>query len=98
MSGHSQDGIEFGSLRDSDFAEISDLITRMDSSGGSQRLRDKSEGYYRWMYEANPSGRAIVHSARIGAKVVSSFAMAPKTFQIDGREVLMGKRAHQEVH
>lgn len=86
-----EDGIEFGPLCESDFAGISDLITRMSSVDAGQRLRDKTEAYYRWMYEANPSGRAFVHSARQGKRVVSSFAVAPKFFQIDGREVVLGK-------
>lgn len=91
MSDDHQDDIEFGPLSESDFAGISDLITRMSSIDAGQRLRDKTEDYYRWMYGANPSGRAIVHSARHGATVVSSFAIAPKTFQIDGRIAVLGK-------
>ena len=82
--------IEFGPLSDSDFAGISDLITRM-STGTDQRLRDKSPAYYRWMYEANPAGRAIVHSARHRGAVVSTFAIAPKTIQIDGHKIVIGK-------
>lgn len=85
------DEIEFGPLSESDFAGISNLITRMSSGDAGQRLRDKTEAYYRWMYEANPSGRAFVHSARQGTRVVSSFAVAPKVFQVDGREVVLGK-------
>ncbi|WP_344812798.1 GNAT family N-acetyltransferase, partial [Microlunatus aurantiacus] len=86
-----RDGIEFGSLTDSDFQGISDLITRMDSTEADQRLRNKSEVYYRWMYQANPSGRAIVHSGRHQGRVVSSFAVAPKKVQVDGQEMVIGK-------
>lgn len=86
-----RDGIEFGPLSDSDFQGISDLITRMDSAEAEQRLRDKSAAYYRWMYQANPAGRAIVHSARHQEKVVSSFAVAPKKVQVEGREMVVGK-------
>ena len=88
--GNNLDDISFGSLSDSDFAGISDLITRM-STDSDQRLRDKSPAYYRWMYEANPAGRAIVHSARHHDAVVSSFAIAPKIIQIDGRKTVIGK-------
>lgn len=89
--GVGHDDIEFGPLSDSDFQGISDLITRMDSADANQRLRDKSSTYYRWMYQENPSGRAVVHSARHGGKVVSSFALAPKRVQVNGREMVIGK-------
>lgn len=80
-----------GPLRGDDPEAISDLITRMEGDRGEQRLRDKSAAYYRWMYLDNPAGPAIVHSARRDGKVVASFALAPKVFQIDGRRVVVGK-------
>lgn len=82
---------EFGELRPGDERRVSDLIRRMSGEGHRLRLRDKSPAYYRWMYEQNPSGRAIVHSARLGDEIVASFAMAPKTFVIDGERVVVGK-------
>jgi GNAT superfamily N-acetyltransferase len=83
--------IEFGPLCESDLAGISDLITRMSSAEGNQRLRDKTPAYYRWMYLANPAGPAIVHSARHRGAVVSTFAVAPKIVQINGRITRLGK-------
>ncbi len=85
------DEYEFGPLRRDDPEAISDLITRMDGGRGEQRLRDKSAAYYRWMYLDNPAGQAVVHSARLGDKVVASFAVAPKIIQIEGRRVIVGK-------
>jgi GNAT superfamily N-acetyltransferase len=83
--------IEFGPLSEADLAGISDLISRMSSAEGDQRLRDKTPAYYRWMYLANPAGPAIVHLARHRGAVVSAFAVAPKIVQIDGRMTLLGK-------
>jgi GNAT superfamily N-acetyltransferase len=83
--------IEFGHLSEADLAGISDLITRMSSAEGDLRLRDKTPAYYRWMYLANPAGPANVHSARHRGAVVSTFAVAPKIVQIDGRMTLLGK-------
>ena len=83
--------LEFGPLQDGDDARVSDLIMRMSSDGAGLRLRDKSPEYYRWMYEQNPAGRAIVHSARVGDRIVASFALAPKIFVIDGERVVLGK-------
>lgn len=80
-----------GPLQDSDLAGISDLITRMSADGTSLRLRDKSPAYYRWMYLQNPAGPAVVWSVRQGGRVVASFAIAPKRFQVGGRRVLIGK-------
>ncbi len=74
-----------------DLQGISELITRMDSAAGVQRLRDKSADYYRWMYLDNPAGAAVVHCARLGSDIVASFAVAPKIFQIDGRSRVFGK-------
>lgn len=82
---------ELGTLQPGDERRVSDLIRRMSGEGGRLRLRDKSPAYYRWMYEQNPSGRAIVHSARLGDDIVASFALAPKRFVIDGEHVLVGK-------
>lgn len=84
--------LEFGPLRDGDDARISDLIIRMSKrEKAGLRLRDKSPAYYRWMYAENPAGDAIVHSARLGERLVASFALAPKTFVIDGERVVVGK-------
>lgn len=83
--------LKFGPLREGDDGRVSDLITRMSSEGAGLRLRDKSPVYYRWMYEQNPAGRAIVHSARLGDRIVASFALAPKAFVIDGERVVVGK-------
>ncbi|MCC2594607.1 hypothetical protein LKO27_14470 [Tessaracoccus sp. OS52] len=55
------------------------------------RLRDKSPDYYRWMYLKNPAGRAVVQSARLGDRVIASFAVAPKIFQVGGERVTIGK-------
>ena len=82
---------EFGPLRDGDAQRVSDLITRMSGDGAGLRLRDKSAAYYRWMYEQNPAGRAVVHSARLGDRLVASFAVAPKAFEVDGERVVVGK-------
>ena len=81
----------YGPLRDGDAELVSDLVTRMSGDGPRLRLRDKSGDYYRWMYEQNPAGRAFVHSARLGDRIVASFALAPKVFVIDGEQVLVGK-------
>ena len=81
----------FGPLRDGDDALISDLVTRMSGDRAGLRLRDKSAAYYRWMYEQNPAGRAMVHSARLGDRIVASFALAPKVFMVDGERVVVGK-------
>ena len=83
--------IEFGPLAEGDVAGISELITGMSYAEGDQRLRDKSPAYYRWMYLENPAGQAIVHSARHRGRIVASFALAPKTVQIDGRRLVVGK-------
>lgn len=83
--------IEFGSLSVEDLEGISDLITGMSYSASDQRLRDKTAAYYHWMYLGNPAGPAIVHSARHQGRIVASFAIAPKVFQIDGRRTLVGK-------
>ena len=83
--------IEFGPLTESDLVGISRLITGMSYSEDDQRLRDKSPAYYRWMYLENPAGHAIVYSARHHGKIVASFALAPKVFQVDGQRCLVGK-------
>jgi GNAT superfamily N-acetyltransferase len=83
--------LEFGPLREGDADRVSDLITRMSDGGDALRLRDKSAAYYRWMYETNPAGPAIVHSARSGDRIVASFALAPKVFVIDGSRRVVGK-------
>lgn len=83
--------LEFGRLRPGDEHRVSDLIRRMSGEGERLRLRDKSPAYYRWMYEENPSGRAIVHSARLGDEIVASFALAPKRFVVDGARIVVGK-------
>lgn len=83
--------LEFGEFRPGDERRVSELIRRMSGDGPGLRLRDKSPAYYRWMYEENPSGGAIVHSARRGDEIVASFALAPKSFVIDGERVVVGK-------
>lgn len=83
--------LEFGPLREGDAQRVSELIMRMSDEGGGLRLRDKSAAYYRWMYEQNPAGRAVVHSARQGERIVASFAVAPKLFVVDGERVVVGK-------
>ena len=83
--------LEFGPLHDGDAQLVSELIVRMSGDGGGLRLRDKSAAYYRWMYEQNPAGRAFVHSARLGDRIVASFAVAPKIFMVDGERVVVGK-------
>jgi GNAT superfamily N-acetyltransferase len=83
--------LEFGSLREGDAERVSELIVRMSDDEGGLRLRDKSADYYRWMYEQNPAGRAVVYSARLGERIVASFAVAPKTFEVDGQRVIVGK-------
>lgn len=83
--------LEFGPLRDGDARRVSELIVRMSGEGDGLRLRDKSAAYYTWMYEQNPAGRAVVHSARLGDRIVASFAVAPKAFVIDGEPVVVGK-------
>lgn len=80
----------FGPLEEGDLQGISDLITRMSDDNGL-RLRDKSAAYYRWMYLENPAGLAVVHSARLDGKVVASFALAPKRFRVDGKQLVIGK-------
>lgn len=85
-----QEGIEFGPLQEGDAEAISELITRMSDDKGL-RLRDKSPAYYRWMYLQNPAGSAVVHSARSGGRIVASFAVAPKRFQVGGALVVLGK-------
>lgn len=86
-----QSGYAFGPLTSDDPEGISDLIRRMSNDSQRLRLRDKSPAYYRWMYLQNPAGPAVVHSARLDGEVVASFAMAPKLFQIDGEQVVLGK-------
>lgn len=81
---------EFERLTEADFEGISSLITNMSEHDGL-RLRDKSPAYYRWMYLENPAGAAVVHSARHDGDIVASFAVAPKRFLVDGREVILGK-------
>lgn len=83
--------IEFGSLSAQDLEGISELITGMSYAASDQRLRNKTAAYYRWMYLENPAGPAIVHSARHQGRIVASFAIAPKVFQIDGGRRLVGK-------
>lgn len=85
------EGFDLVSLSEEDIEGISDLITGMDHGRSDQRLRDKSPDYYRWMYLENPAGRAIVYSVRHLGRVVASFAVAPKIFQVDGRRVPIGK-------
>ena len=77
--------------REGDDVRVCDLIGRMSRQGRSLRLRDMSPAYYRWMYEQNPVGRAIVHSARVGERFVASFALAPRLFSIDGEPVVVAK-------
>lgn len=88
--GSESEDFRFGPLEEADLQGISDLITRMSDDSGL-RLRDKSAAYYRWMYLDNPAGPAVVHSARKDGRVVASFALAPKRFQVGGRQVLIGK-------
>lgn len=90
--------IEFRPFSVDDLDGISALITSMSTDRGEQRLRDKSAAYYRWMYTDNPAGDAIVHSAHHKGAVVSTFAIAPKPVQIDGRRVTLGKTMDMFTH
>ncbi len=83
--------IEFETFSADDLEGISQLITAMSGDGRDLHLRDKSPAYYRWMYFANPAGAAMGCLARHGDRIVSSFAVAPKVMQVDGRRRLMGK-------
>lgn len=91
-------GIDFHPFSAGDVEGISQLITAMSTDGSDQRLRDKSAAYYRWMYTENPAGPAIVHSAHRHGSIVSSFAIAPKVLQIDGRLVTFGKTMDMFTH
>ena len=91
MSHEADEAVWFGPLEEQDIRGISDLITNMSRDDGALRLRDKSPAYYRWMYLENPAGPAVVHSAKVDGRVVASFAIAPKRFQVAGRRLLVGK-------
>lgn len=91
-------GIEFHPFSAGDVEGISHLITAMSARGSEQRLRDKSAAYYRWMYTENPAGPAFVHSAHRDGSIISSFAIAPKVLQIDGRPVTFGKTMDMFTH
>lgn len=91
-------GPEFGPLDVADVDGVSALIRAMSNDGDGLRLRDKSPAYYRWMYLDNPAGPAVVWSARQDGEVVASFAVAPKRFVVDGREVLLGKTMDMFTH
>jgi GNAT superfamily N-acetyltransferase len=82
---------EFGPFREGDEARVSDLVGRTSAARTGLRLRETGPEYYRWMYAQNPAGRAIVHSARVGDRIVASFAVAPKIFVIDGERLVVGK-------
>lgn len=83
-------GLEFGPLRVGDEVHISALIDRMITERRA-RWRAVTPEYYAWMYRQNPSGDAFVHVARLEGDVVASFALAPRTFTIDGERVVVGK-------
>jgi len=84
--------IELSELGEDDYAAISALIRGMDNTGSTQlNIRDKSPDYYRWMYQDNPAGRAVVYGARHGGQLVASFAIAPKLMQVGGEVMLVGK-------
>ena len=88
----SRDDITFGPLSPAEVEGIAQLITAMNPQEHNRNwLRARTAQYYRWIYHDNPAGPAIVFCARHEGRIVSTFAMAPKRMQIDGRELICGK-------
>ena len=84
--------IEYGILREDDLDDLAVLINSMREEPKDQfQYRSFSKDYYYWMYFKNPSGRAIVYTAKYRGKLVASFAMSPKRIKIGSKEMICGK-------
>lgn len=91
--------IEIVELGEDDVEDIAMLINEMHPTPQKQLfLRSRSKEYYHWMYFQNPAGRAHIFGARHNGKLVSSFALAPKLFEIGGIEYLCGKTMDMFTH
>jgi len=91
--------IEYGPIQENELVLLSDLISGMRSyDSDSIEIRSTSREYYHWMYYRNPAGRAIVYRAKHGDNIASSFAMAPKKFQVGSKIITCGKTMDMFTH
>ncbi len=91
--------IEYRQLHEKDLVEVSNLIRSMAvKPEDGYWLRSTAADYYDWIYIKNPAGKAIVWGALHKGKIVASFAIAPKRFYIEGREVIIGKTMDMFTH
>lgn len=91
--------VEFRPMVESDLDQLATLIAGMSVHSPDQlRLRDVSGDYYHWMYYRNPAGRAFTCCAIYRGRLIASFALAPKRFLIEGREMRVGKTMEIFTH
>jgi len=91
--------IEFKRCEVEDVKGISDLITQMHPESPKwMNLRSRSPEYYNWIYFKNPVGNAIVFCAKHNGKIISTFAMAPKSFYFFGKEIVIAKTMDMFTH
>lgn len=94
-----KDEIETTKISQKDLPQLASLIGGMRNiSSGSANIRSTSAAYYNWMYFQNPAGPAYAYKSVHNGTIVSSFAMAPKRFLIDGKETLIGKTMDMFTH
>jgi len=91
--------LEIVPLGETDLQDVADLIQAMHPvSQDILFLRSHSRKYYHWMYYQNPAGNAFAFGARHGGRLISCFAIAPKRFKIDNRELVCGKTMDMFTH
>lgn len=91
--------LEYAPLERGELDELASMILGMrKTSSRESQYRGTSGRYYDWMYFQNPAGKALVFRARHHGKLVSSFAIAPKVFSIEGKRVVVGKTMDMFTH
>lgn len=84
--------VEHRPLGPEDLPTLAALIGGMSDGEAQHRsIRAITEAYYDWMYFQNPLGRAIAWGGFVDGTLVSSFAVVPRRFRIDGETVVLGK-------
>ncbi len=59
---------------------------------------DATPEWWDWKYLANPAGPAIGYVAEVGTRIVGQYAVFPRRFSGDGREMFMALSGDTMVH